>query len=442
MATYPKNLSYIAKKLSGFSKNSFKLLTLNQTGATPGQIVTVDLPSNSLVSLDTLTMFFKGSTTTDAGAAAFSRGIESILERVELEVNGQLLQGSCANYNQLWQAISDTTMGADAHERRRVLQNGAVQTTAPVANTSNRQFAIHNFLGFIASAQPSVIDTGILGQVRLRISLANPNVLVTNAAATNASYSLSDIFFSVDTMSIDDGVFHQMYQKALASGNILEIPYKNYTSFSSTSSGLNQTTKASISTKSLDRIWAFFVSGTNNRIGAPTSPAPGARWDPVTGASSYFTRIGGGRVSYGDTSNHTHVDSTITGWQFNCNGQYYPNWQPEGGQAFALLTNSINVAADTLGGMSTTLTASPDAFNARHWLATHEFQHGESGYESGLNTQGNIAQIFFQTSGSQASSVAGTGGGSEVPSQYTCLLFTESTASLRIGAGRQLEVVL
>ena len=440
MATYPKNLSYIARRLAGFSKNNFRLLTLNQTSATPGQIVTVDLPSNALVDLNSLTMYFKGTTTTTAGAADFSRGIESILERVEIEVNGQLLQGSCANYNQLWQVVSDTTMGEDAHGRRRVLQNGTARTVAPGPNNvTNRQYAIHNFLGFLASAQPSVIDTALLGNVRIRLTLAAPTCLVANAAAAGINYAISDIFFSIDTMSVDDGIFHKMYQKALASGNILEIPYTNYTSFSSTSPSLTQTTKASISTKSLDRIWAFFISGSLNRIGG--QGRDGSRWDPVTGASSYFTRVGNGRVTYGDGPNHTHIDSVITGYQFNVNSAFYPNWRPEGGQAFAQLVNSINVAADTLGGMHPGIN-SPEAFGGSYWVATHEFQHGESGYESGLDTRGNIAQIFFSTDSLQVATPASAGGGAEVPTQYTCLLFTQSTASLRVGAGRQLEVVL
>lgn len=440
MATYPRNLSYVAKKLAGFSKQNFRLMTLNQTSATPSQIITVDLPSNSLCDLQSLTMYFKGTTTTTDGAACFSRGIESIIERLEIEVNGQLLQGSCANYQQLWQAISDTTMGEDAHGRRKILQNGqGLTAVAQIANVTTQQFAIHNFLGFIASAQPSVIDSALLGTVRLRITLSPATVLTTNATAANASYSLSDIFFSIDTLSIDDGIFHQMYQKALASGNILEIPYTNYTSFSSVSPGLNQTTKASISTKSLDRIWAFFVTGDAKKLGGPN--AAGSRLDLNTGASSYFTRIGNGAIPYGDAGNFTTVTSAITGYQINVNGQFYPNWRPSGDQAFGQLVNSLNVAADTLGGMYPGMD-SLFKFGSSYWLASHEFAHGESGYESGLDTRGNIAQIFFQTDGAQATAVTGTGGGAAVPTQYTCLLFTQSTASLRIASGRQLEVVL
>lgn len=437
MATYPKNLQYVARKLAGFSKQNFKMLTLNMTQAGPSSVITVDLPSNALVDLQTLTMFFKGSTSASGGTAVFSRGIESTIERVEIEINGQLLQGSCANYQQLFQVVADMTMGEDAHGRRKILQNGSFINSVG-GNQTNTQYAIHNFLGFVASATPSVIDTSIVGNVRLRITLSPATVLVASAAATALSYSLSDIFFAVDTYSIDDGVFHQMYAKALQSGAILEIPYTNYVSFSSVSSGLNQTTKASLSTKSLDRIWAFFVTGDARRNGT----RGGATLDPWTGASTYFTRVGNGTLSYGDSTNSTPVTTAIQGYQFNVNGVYYPNWKPEGSQAFAQLTNALNVSADTLGGIYNGCDTL-DKFGQSYWVATHEFCHPEAGVESGLDTRGNIAQIFFETNGTVTNGTnVNSGGGANVPSQYTCLLFAQTTSSLRIGAGRQLEVVL
>ena len=78
---YPKNVSYLCKHLVGFSRLGYKLQTLNTNTASSGNTITVDLPSNSMVDLKTLTMLFNGSTTTTAGYAGFSRNIESIIER-------------------------------------------------------------------------------------------------------------------------------------------------------------------------------------------------------------------------------------------------------------------------------------------------------------------------------------------------------------------------
>ena len=78
---YTRNLSYMVKHLASFSRLNYKLQTLNTNTATNGNIITVDLPSNSIVDLRTLTMLFNGSTTTTAGFAGFSRNIESVIER-------------------------------------------------------------------------------------------------------------------------------------------------------------------------------------------------------------------------------------------------------------------------------------------------------------------------------------------------------------------------
>jgi hypothetical protein len=179
MSAYPRNLSYFVKRLANYSKNTYRLQTLNTTTTTPSQIITVDLPNNALVDLSTLVWYFEGTTTTATNFAAFPRNIETIIDRVEVEVNGQLISPGCNNYGHLFNIIADTTMGEDATNRRALLQNG-LNVTA-VANDVARPFTICNWLGFLGSAQPTVLDTNLLGNVRIRITLANTNVLVSSA---------------------------------------------------------------------------------------------------------------------------------------------------------------------------------------------------------------------------------------------------------------------
>ena len=113
--SYPRNLSYFVKKLANYFKNTYRLQTLNTDTASASQIITVDLPNNALVDLSTLLWYFEGATTaTGTGAfAVFPRNIESVIERLEVEINGQLISPGCAQYAQLWNIVSDTTMGED-----------------------------------------------------------------------------------------------------------------------------------------------------------------------------------------------------------------------------------------------------------------------------------------------------------------------------------------
>ena len=156
-------MSYFVRKLNGYSRNTFKLQTLNQSQANANSIITFDLPNGALVDLNTLCWWFKGSTsTTNSGAtppgfATFGRNIESIIERVEIEIGGQTIQGGFNSYNQLWQIISDTSFGEDCANRRKILQNAA-DVGAPAANVSAVQYCVNNWLGLLGSIKPEVLD--------------------------------------------------------------------------------------------------------------------------------------------------------------------------------------------------------------------------------------------------------------------------------------------
>lgn len=439
---YPRNLQYVVKRLSGYSRNTFKIQTLNATTAGPGQIVTVDLPSNSLVDLNTLTMFFKGSNSTSAGAAGFPRHIENLIDRLEIEVNGQLLGGGCSYYNQLWNIIADTSFGTDVISRRKVLQNSAdLPIGGPTANANKEQFAIHNWLGFLGSVKPSILDTSLLGNVRMRITLAGTNVLELNSGATNPSYTLEDIFFSVDTISLDDGIFYAMHQQFLAAGGVYELPYNNFFSFTSTG-GISQSTKFSISTQSLDRTFGTFTWGGSYPTAAV---ANNVNVDPNTQNVSYFTRLGnnanGGAVTlYGGTGNFTAYTNTLQSCQWSINGVYYPNFKPTPEQIFSLMLNSTGIAQDTLGGNHPLLSSQAN-WNRGFFVHVQQFNHGTDDYISGIDTRGNIAQGTWETIGSTNAAVTGAGAGPGT-NGFQALVFAQTTSLLRVGAGRQLEVVL
>lgn len=405
MSGYPRNLSYFVRKLNNYSRNTFKLQTLNQDTATPSQIITIDLPNNALVDLNTLTWFFNGVTSATTNHCAFPRNIESIIERVEVEINGQLVSGGCAGYNQLWNIVADTTLGEDVSNRRRILQ-GAADVVAPTATAAAQQYAITNWLGFLGSCKPEVLDTNLLGNVRIRITLASPSVLVSSATAVvGPSYSLSQMFFSVDTISIDDGNYYAMHDQFLSQGGVYEIPFNNFYSFSSSVPASAGSLKFSLSTQSLNMVWATFVNGTS---GTPNL----LNGDAAT--STFFKRNGGG----------------MNGWQFNINNVYYPNYRPTNTQAFQLMQNAYGLAQDTLGGTHR-LISNATVWTDDFWVAVHSFCHNTADDErfvSGIDTRGNVAQCFFEYDGLGA---AGTG-----------MVFAQTSSLLRVGAGRQIEIIM
>ena len=70
MSVYPRNLSNFLNRLSGYNKNNVKLTVLGSGTANDGDIIQVDLPSNSIVDLSSLAWSFNFATIAQAGAAA------------------------------------------------------------------------------------------------------------------------------------------------------------------------------------------------------------------------------------------------------------------------------------------------------------------------------------------------------------------------------------
>jgi hypothetical protein len=406
MSGYPRNLSYFVRKLNNYSRNTYKLQTLNQSTAKSSQIITFDLPNNSLCDLNTLTWYFEGTTSATTNSCTFPRGIESLIERVEIEINGQSISAGCAGYNHLWNIISDTTLGEDVTNRRKILQN-ATDVVVPTQNvTTAVPFTITNWLGFLGSCKPEVLDTNLLGNVRIRITLASPSVLVSSATpVVGPEFTLSNMFFSLDTIAIDDGNFYQMHEHFLSGGGVYEIPFNQYFSFSSSAAG-DGSLKFSLSPASLNKVWATFVNG------ATTTPTV---LNTNTNTSQYFKRTGAG----------------VTGYQFNINNQPYPNYRPSTDMSFQLMQNAYGLSQDTLGGCYKGLDTLTK-WKSDYWVAVQSFTHDagdDERFQCGIDTRGNVSQGYFEYTGLTATSQTG-------------MVFAQVSSILRVGAGRMIEIVM
>jgi hypothetical protein len=380
--------------------------------------------------------YFEGSTSAGANSCTFPRNIETLIDRVEVEINGQLISPGCANYSHLFQIVADTTMGEDCTNRRGLLQNG-LNVDVPTANASNVPFTVCNWLGFLGSAQPVVLDTNLLGNVRVRITLANTNVLVSSAtAATGTSYSLANMFFSVDCLSIDDSTYYPMHDQFLSRGGVYEIPFNNFYSFAqSITAGGDGSVKFSLSTNSLNHLWATFAyAGSAPQTADTPSVANSTGSTTGAGTSRFFLRS----------------SANITGYQFNINNQYVPNYRPNANLAFQLLMNSYNLSQDTLGGINKNI-GNLDFWRRKYWVASCALDHAvgsDERFVSGLNTLGNVAQGFFEYSGASltnafvVNTAAGGATSANDSSAGLALIFAQTTAILQVGQGRQISVVL
>jgi hypothetical protein len=133
----PSNLRFFLHRLADDaqpSTNILKINAMNSTSASSGGLITVRLPM-ALVDLNSFAMFFQTTTTNGAftnggvAQAILPKGIEALISRMEVSVNGLGLL-NLQQYNLLYDVLKNSHMDMDKSVMRRTLQNEC--DTAPL----------------------------------------------------------------------------------------------------------------------------------------------------------------------------------------------------------------------------------------------------------------------------------------------------------------------
>eukprot|EP01046_Picozoa_sp_COSAG06_P036758 COSAG06_NODE_4083_length_4593_cov_1.575211_5_plen_440_part_00 len=438
MSVYPRNMSTFLNKLSGYNKQNVKLNVLGSSNANHGDVIQVDLPTNSIVDLSSLAWSFAVT----YGAPGANGNIdlpinaESVISRLAVEVNGQTLV-NITNYNVLFHALLYMTSTEDYQQQRLVAQANTTDGTAPgtsetvAANAAavTREHVIDSWVGFIGSAKPNFLDTSLLGNVRISITLAGADIITGNAANVDRAYSIADQHFSIDTVMIGDGLYDAMVNQMLASGAPIEVPFKNYFSFTSQNAGMDQSTSFAVASQSIDRLWAIarpqnYNDPAQQKVG--TAPAHGI----VTQNPRPFN----------------FQSCNGSEFQFKANSTPYPNWTSTKAQDWFQHTKlAVGDQGNMLAGsFPTALSHYENAFFVYACQLEHRSDNDER-FMSGIDTRGSAAQCFFTSRQSIINPDPMNGGGGAinrtalVPNQV--VVFAECTSSLRIMANKVLEIV-
>ena len=181
--SFPRNLAYNIKSLSGFSKVTCKL-TPDRTGKIPhGESIKVRLPQITIVDLRTFTLFYKGTaSSTSGGNAHFPRLSSSIIKTLAVYVNGTLIERiddslmittpyTIDNYNTLYNKLYDLDGGGVDQVANRFLENSdpsigfslatnsndtsagtpLIKTRAATPSDTRQKFMVNNWLGFLST---------------------------------------------------------------------------------------------------------------------------------------------------------------------------------------------------------------------------------------------------------------------------------------------------
>lgn len=417
-------------------------------------------------------------TTTSSSAVTQVRlpnDTRSFIDRMAIYMGGVLVQNSFSNYNVLVHAkkalgadrCSDTTLTHPEICRTHSYHTGSAFSTADPAvegrhesyDSLATQLAIVDWEGFLGTAEPGIIDTGLFPQITIEITLADnvvcpsmvfatgtPLALATSAtaggiAAASAgtpSYTMDNITMQVEVLGMASSVLDEVVAQRVSQVGYLSIPFKNYFSFSSSHSA---TSRFNVNSASWDRLW---VAWRDSNGGAVSGAVPVSGYKLlgayVAGSSAGSPTVAIGLPQYDnggslDTNKEKYVarafnfvepllsGQTVSNYQLQINSANYPAYKLTVPEAYALTMNSIDV-------YDKTRVMSLDQYRDNYFVQCYRFCLPESDYSrlsSGLNTRATSAQCALVTE--------------NVTNSTPCFIFAEVTSELRV-ANRAIEVIV
>jgi len=435
MSAIPANISYYLKRMAGYSTNTFRLQTLNQTTATSNQVIEVRLPTNAIVNLKSFSMFATATCADNPSGDHFKIprwGLSSLIRRVEVLAGGNTVSQGFNEYG-LYNAMkSFCDMSYNKLLVKNVLEEGQMALNISAAFQPATRYACPIFWNFIGQSEPSFLDTSLLPELTVRIHLAGDNVQVGRAdgAAVDAdlvssvpgAYTLSDISFSIDTVSMPE-VYSEAILARMNESGYLEIPFDNTFSFQENlAAGGTGSVRFSVSSQSIDQI--AFCPRLND------TDASAAQEEPYSTCQHAITGQTDGMFS--EVPAYFRCNSgEYTNFQITLNNVMIPQFSISKSDAYQLLQSAKADQYDYQSG---------DIVNGLNcWLQdVHtprvRLNHPDDSARllSGMDARGTNSIMTVDLSNSGAS--AGRA--------LAVTVFVTCKSVMRIGLGRQLQIVV
>ena len=456
--SYGPALTYFLEKLSGVSTNIFRLEAQTGDSATANRILRFSLPSNSLLNLRSFCLHFNASCGGSAtGGGRLPAKIDTLIERVEVSVGGVQLSSGCNFYNVLRHAKDalqgdscDSVLGHPEICRQKSYVNGLGAGAAVLSTTLNEsylpdnkacQFAIDTWEGFLGTCEPKILDSSLFPDMVIAIYLTDNNVLTTSAGVAldgtglvditdvgtgSVTYTMNNIHATIECLGLNDSVYDNMVSSTIASKGSLDIGFKQYLSFQDTTAN---SLRFSLATQSLDRLWVAHRTPAYGTQAAPKRVNGYKKWDTTNSLGGIADYDAGGSLStnkekyIGNYYNFVEPSSaTKMTYQFSLNGSFYPQFQATWEEMYVISRNSVLGEPQEMMGL--------DTMKNNYSVQVIRLNLPESEYgrvQSGLDTRGISLNAFYNLYNCSTAA--------------TINLFAECSSTLRIGAGKQLEVI-
>ena len=291
MEFFPQNVRFASAKLSGYSRNRFKIMPTGSSEASAGRQSIFNLPENALIDTHSLRLHFTVTTTGgSAGAgptvvyARLPADASSLVQRLNVSINGVSVQNQTSEYNSVCRVLK--LAGGSSRDRDgsvdRAVSHGAISSADENETAS---LIISEWHGILNEASTRFWPTNALGAVQLELTWADNSVLVPKqatvgfaagdnlsadgrTAASQISYSVSGLYMTVDTIQFGDGMYDQLLRKRLSEEPYIPIAFRDYFTFSH--DGIDSDSKSirfAVSASSIDKIYTTFRNGNYRSVG-------------------------------------------------------------------------------------------------------------------------------------------------------------------------------
>ena len=459
--SYSPQLVYFLDRMSGFSTNTFKLMPSGSDVSGPNSITRITLPSNALLNTRSFKLHFMASIVEGSSIGArLPADISSLVERIEISAGGVQLSQGTNFYNTLVNAKAalqgsrcDSVTGHSELVRKNKFDGSDdildTEDLNELYTGTGTPHVIDKWEGFLGTCEPKILDASILPDLVVSIYWASNSVLASCKAANThalfevvpdgnlekAVYEIKNIHATIEAVGMADSVYDHLTQSTIASIGYIEVPFKQYFSFSNTHSGAS---RFSVAAQSLDRIWTAWRKADYDTLGAPqpvkgysTAAGLAAAATSAVSLSAYGGAHGTGAVEKYITKFQKFSEpgaADALKYQFQLNGSYYPQYPAGTEDMYQVTKNSLPLPVK-YGMTKEQLRDSAFVQCIRLNLPNSE----DSRTMSGLDTRSVSLSGYVNTDGVL------TGAGVSYPN---LMIFCECTSSVRIGAGRQLEVVI
>ncbi len=472
-------LAYMVSSVAGVSVQTFRIEPTNTTDALAGRKVSFALPSSALLNMRTLALHFSADAAQTASAGGrLPPKIASLIDRIEIQAGGQMIQQGF-NQQNTFHHIKDAL--CETNSTDHVLGHPyVVRTTSPVdgfgdsgssalTSTENEsyittngatQFAVNNFVGFPGTCEPSIQNMSLLPDCIFSVYFAGNEVLgsaagvalsgtgssdFTDAGTATAAFKVYNLHLTIEAIGLASSVYDNVIASEIAAAGYVGVNFKNYFSQTDTHTG---STKFSVATQSLDRIWGCLRAtayDTSQLIGViKGNKIAGGYVSGVSGGATYASPFDIGKLQYdvggtlyanGELYTTAYFDfsevanrssaSVAPQFQLQLNGSYLPAFKASVEELWQISKNSV---PKYHGGKPMYISLDQYRNDYFAWCFRLNLPSDDVRVASGLDTRSVALQGYMNSTG--------------LASTTNMMIFSECTSQLRIGAGRQMNVVI